>query len=128
VAVTLAPSSRRVLLVEDDDQSRTALQMILEEEGFYVCSARDGGEGIQLVPDFRPDVIILDLALPGINGFDAAQLLKAGTETSEIPLIAVTASWLGEDGDRLRRIGFDRAFRKPFSPSALLEELRNLLW
>lgn len=116
-------TARRILLVEDDDHSRTALQQLLEQEGFNVLSARDGTEGIDLVPTFQPDAIILDLALPGINGFDAAELLKADEGTSTIPLIAVTASWLGAEGERLRGIGFVSAFRKPFDLADLLTEL-----
>jgi CheY-like chemotaxis protein len=120
-------SKRRVLLVEDDDQSRIALQDILIQEGFDVEAARDGGEGIELVASYRPDIIILDLALPGINGFEAAQWLKSRRETSGIPLMAVTASWLGADRARLRRIGFSAALRKPFAPNLLVEELQKLL-
>lgn len=120
-------ASRRILLVEDDDNSRSALQALLEEEGFRVAAARDGGEGMELVPTFRPDAIILDLALPGLNGFDTAQLLKADADTSGIPLIAVTASWLGAEGERLRRIGFASAFRKPLRPSDLLAELDRVI-
>lgn len=119
--------SRRILLVEDDDGSRSALQQLLEQEGFRVAAARDGGEGMDLVPTFRPDAIILDLALPGLNGFDAAQLLKANALTSNIPLIAVTASWLGAEGERLRRIGFASAFRKPLRPADLLAELERVM-
>ena len=118
---------QRVLLVEDDDQSRAALQLILEQEGYDVRVARDGGEGIDLASTFRPDVIILDLVLPGLNGFDAATLLKAEPSTSGIPLVAVTASWLGSEGGRLRQIGFDAALRKPFTATALIDELRKVL-
>src|SRR5690606_18470563 len=120
-------SSRRVLLVEDDDQSRYAFQMILEQAGFEVRAAADGGEGITLVPSFQPDVIVLDLVLPGLNGFDAATLLKSDSATSTIPLVAVTASWLGSESGRLRQIGFDAALRKPFTADALVNELRKVL-
>jgi CheY-like chemotaxis protein len=121
------PAPRKVLLVEDDESSRTALQVILEEEGFEVRSAGDGDEGITLVGSFRPDVIVLDLVLPGTNGFDAATHLKSDSTTSAIPLVAVTASWLGSESGLLRQIGFDSALRKPFSPAALVDELNRLL-
>ena len=121
------PSPQRVLLVEDDDQSRAALQLILEQEGYDVRVAKDGGEGVDLASSFRPDVIILDLVLPGLNGFDAASLLKAEPTTSEIPLVAVTASWLGSESNRLRQIGFEAALRKPFTATALIDELRKVL-
>jgi CheY-like chemotaxis protein len=120
-------SSQRVLLVEDDEQSRSALQLILEDAGFEVRVAADGGEGITLVPAFQPDVIVLDLVLPGLNGFDAAKLLKGDSATSTIPLVAVTASWLGSESGRLRQIGFDGALRKPFTGDALVNEVRKVL-
>jgi CheY-like chemotaxis protein len=72
-------------------------------------------------------VVVMDLVLPEINGLDAATLLKADEATARIPLIAVTASWLGSDGERLRRVGFEGALRKPFPPGALVKELRRLL-
>jgi CheY-like chemotaxis protein len=117
----------RVVLVEDDDSSRIALQSILQQAGFQVEAARDGGEGVQLVQTFHPDAVILDLVLPGLNGFEAATLLKNDTATADIPLIAVTASWLGSEGGRLRAIGFDTALRKPFPAAELVDELRRLL-
>src|SRR5690606_31558905 len=119
--------TQRVLLVEDDERSRVALRQILEQEGFVVQVASDGDEGMELVPSFRPDVIVLDLVLPGLNGFDAADLLKRDAETSAIPLVAVTASWLGSDVGRLRQIGFASALRKPFTAEALIQELRKLV-
>ncbi len=122
-----ATDSQRVLLVEDDERSRVALRQILEQEGFVVQVAADGDEGMDLVPSFRPDVIVLDLVLPGLNGFDTADLLKSDAETSEIPLVAVTASWLGSEVGRLREIGFASALRKPFSAEALIQELRKLV-
>jgi CheY-like chemotaxis protein len=125
--MTRTAPAPRVLLVEDDPAARTALKEALQEEGYQVEVAGDGGEGIRRVSEFRPDVILMDLVLPGLNGFDAAVLLKNQPTTSGIPLLAVTASWLGSDGSRLQRIGFDGALRKPFSLHALLTELRRVL-
>jgi CheY-like chemotaxis protein len=117
----------RVVIVEDDDRSRSALRAILEQEGFLVACAGDGDEGVDLVRTFRPDIVVLDLVLPNLNGFDAADLLKRDPATASIPLVAMTASWLGSESERLRRIGFDRALRKPFPVRALIEELRSVL-
>lgn len=118
---------RRVLLVEDDPPSREALRTVLEEEGFEVEVARDGAEGVELVHSFRPDVVILDLVMPGLSGFDAAHILKEDVETASIPLLAVTASWLGSANGRLEQIGFSGALRKPFPPAALVGEVRKIL-
>jgi CheY-like chemotaxis protein len=120
-------TTHRVLLVEDDDQSRNALQTILRDEGFDVAVASDGDEGLSLVSSFQPDVIVLDLVLPRMNGFDAASVLKSDSATATIPLLAVTASWLGSESSRLRAIGFAGALRKPFPATALIDELKKLL-
>lgn len=120
-------ATQRVLLVEDDEPSRHALQVVLEQEGFVVQVAADGDEGVNLVPSFHPDVIVLDLVLPGLNGFDAAGVLKHDHATSAIPLVAVTASWLGSEAARLREVGFSGALRKPFAAERLVDELRKLL-
>jgi CheY-like chemotaxis protein len=122
-----ASTSQRVLLIEDDENSRRTLRMVLEEEGFVVQVAADGQEGVELVPSFCPDVVILDLALPRLNGFDAADALKQNTSTSGIPLVAVTASWLGSESALLREFGFVTALRKPIAAERLVEELRKIL-
>ena len=117
----------RILVVEDEAPSRLALRDILVEEGFQVDTAADGAEGIALARDLHPDLVFLDLVLPNINGFDTASILKADRSTADIPIVAVTASWLGEDGTRLLGAGFDAAIRKPFAPSDLLETLNRLI-
>lgn len=89
--------------------------------------AADGHIGIELARAFRPHVVLLDLVLPGLNGFDAATLLKRDEETEDIPLVAVTASWLGSEAERLRGFGFEGALRKPFGVEPLLEELEKVL-
>ena len=117
----------RLLVVEDDRTLNKQIVTALEQAGYAVDTAMDGEEG-QFLGETEPyDAIILDLALPGLNGFDTAQLLKADADTSGIPLIAVTASWLGAEGERLRRIGFASAFRKPLRPSDLLAELDRVI-
>jgi two-component system, cell cycle response regulator DivK len=121
-----APSRKKVLLVEDDAESRAALQQILEDDGFMVMVAADGDEGVDVAVAFQPDVILLDLVLPHLNGFDAAALLKRDEATSRIPLVAVTASWIGSESSRLREIGFETSLRKPFHPRDLLDVVEML--
>jgi CheY-like chemotaxis protein len=115
--------TRRILLVEDDDEIRSALRYLLEREGFEVEVAVNGREGIELARSGLPDVIVMDLVLPEMNGFDAALTLRSEECTAAIPLVAVTASWLGSELHRLKAIGFDGALRKPFSSDDLLKEL-----
>lgn len=125
---TVAHSARpRVLVVEDEEQSRSALQALLEEEGYDVAVAGDGEGVVPLARDFKPDVVVLDLVLPRVDGFAVARRMKRDAATAGIPLLAVTASWLGADGARLRSVGFDAALRKPFEAVAFLDELVRLL-
>jgi CheY-like chemotaxis protein len=118
-----ATGRRRILLVEDDDETRVALRALLEDEGFEVEVAEDGSEGVRLARSKVPDAIVMDLVLPVLNGLDAAVELRREERTAEIPLIAMTASWLGSAVERLRAVGFNGALRKPFSPRDLLDEL-----
>lgn len=117
----------RVLVVEDDVHSQAALRSILEEEGFVVAVSGDGREVPGLARDFSPDLIVMDLVLPGMNGIDAVAVLKRDATLSAIPVLAITASWLGSDSLRLRQAGFDGALRKPFAGPALLDAIRRLL-
>jgi DNA-binding response OmpR family regulator len=124
--LTSVVTRNKVLLVEDDADSRAALQQMLEDEGFTVMVAADGEAGIDMAVAFQPDVILLDLVLPHVDGFDAAALLKQEEATSRIPLVAVTASWIGSESSRLREIGFETSLRKPFHPQDLLAVVETL--
>lgn len=117
----------RILIIEDDRASRAALEEILRNEGFIVHQASDGVEGVALVQRTHPDLVVLDLALPRMNGIEAARILKGDQSTAEIPLLAITASWLGSAADRLRLAGFAAAMRKPFAPDELLGQITRLL-
>jgi len=114
-------NGRRVLVVEDDVDGGTALKQLLESEGFVVDLAVDGGEAIEMARRVRPDLILLDLVLPRVNGFDTATLLKREPATEAIPIVAVTASWIATQVAALQELGFETALRKPIPPEALIE-------
>jgi CheY-like chemotaxis protein len=119
-------NSRRVLVVEDDVDGGAALKQLLESEGFVVEVAVDGEEAIDLARRFRPDLILLDLVLPRVNGFDTAILLKREPATEAIPIVAVTASWIATQVAALQELGFETALRKPIPPEALIEIVARL--
>lgn len=121
-----AQPTTRVLVVEDEPGIRSALQEYLEGAGYVVDLAQSGTEVTEILPRVRPDVVITDLVLPGMNGLEVARFVRSVPETARIPIIAVTASWLGSKPDWLMEAGFDAALRKPFHPSALLETLNRL--
>lgn len=116
-----------ILLAEDETAIRSALTLVLSREGYRVLEASSGDEAVRLACEHLPDAVLMDLAMPGLNGLDAAQLLKQKPDTSAIPLIAITASWLARDLNTLLSAGFHGAVLKPFTPPVLLAELERVL-
>lgn len=115
--------SKRVLLVEDNLDNRTIYSTILRHEGFEVLTAVSGEEALEKAAGEAPDVILLDISIPGVDGWTVATRLKNGEETREIPIIAVTAHALAEHEERAREVGCDGYLAKPVSPMRVLEEV-----
>jgi CheY-like chemotaxis protein len=117
---------RKVLIVEDVEYNRDLLVQLLEEE-YEVVTAGDGGAGIEAVTRERPDVILMDLSLPGIDGWEATRRLKARPETAAIPVIALTAHAMQGDEERARACGCDDYLTKPIDEDQLFAKLARLL-
>ena len=116
----------RVLIVEDHPTMREAMRMVLADEGFAVDQVADGGRALDLVASDRPDLVLLDLNIPGISGSDLLEALKASSATSGIPVIVVTAE--EEEGRRAAmRAGAEDYLAKPFSPRALVRLVERVL-
>ncbi len=116
----------RVLIVEDHPTMREAMRMVLADEGFLVDQAADGTQALDLVASDRPDLVLLDLNIPGISGSDLLEALKASSATSGIPVIVVTAE--EEEGRRAAmRAGAEDYLAKPFSPRALVRLVERVL-
>lgn len=118
---------QRILVVDDDEASRKFLRVILQRSGYSVLEAADGNMGLARAQDELPDLILMDVQLPGISGLTATRLLKQGTDTRKIPVIAVTAFALSGDAERILQSGFDSYFAKPIDFAELLETIRVLL-
>lgn len=116
-----------VLVAEDEENSRRALCEVLREGGYRAVGAADGLELLRLAAALRPAAVVLDLAMPRLNGMESAAALRSDPGTRDVRILAVTASWLAERGDLLAAAGFDGALRKPCAPDRLLEELRRVL-
>ncbi len=114
----------RILVIDDDEAITTALRRALAFEGYTVDVALDGEEGLRKVRDAAPDLIILDILMPGIDGFEVCQRLRAGDDT---PILILTAR--DEVADRVRGLdaGADDYLVKPFAPDELLARVRALL-
>ena len=116
-----------ILVVEDFDDAREMYRDYLEFAGFRVETARDGREGIEKARALQPDLILMDLSLPGIDGWEATRLLKAAPETKHIIIIALSAHALATEGERARAAGCDGFIAKPCLPPDLVLEITKYL-
>jgi two-component system cell cycle response regulator DivK len=116
-----------VLLVEDNADNRAIYRMILEHFGYEVIEAHDGEAGVRLARDHLPDLILMDVSLPRIDGYTATGMLKADPATMHIPVVALTAHALAGEEQRARRAGCDSYLAKPVEPKRVVEEVRQLL-
>ena len=121
-AAPAKPPRRRVLVVEDSPDARESLQMLLELAGHVVETSEDGSSGLAKLDQFRPEVALIDLGLPGIDGYTLARRARENPETRAIRLVAVTGYGQAEDRQRALAAGFDFHVTKPVD-AAMLEEL-----
>jgi len=112
-----------ILLIEDNDDGREMMATMLESFGYPVVQARDGLEGVRMAAAQRPDVALVDIGLPGIDGYEVARRLRQAPDTREIRLIALTGYGLAEDQKRVLEAGFDLHLVKPVELAALLDQL-----
>ena len=121
------PDSKNILVVEDDSDIRELISFNLKNEGYQVFEANDGEVGIDKARNNNPDLILLDLMLPGIQGLDVCRIIKSDQETKEIPIIMVTA--LGQEEDIVKGLetGADDYITKPFSIKVLIARVNAVL-
>ena len=119
-------SGTQILIVEDHPTMREAMRMVLEHEGFAIREAADGAAALSMVRQQQPDLVFLDLNIPGTSGADVLRELKGDPETRDVRVIIVTAT--GEEGrEQVISLGADEYFTKPFSPLALLRTVERVL-
>ena len=119
--------SKRILIVEDQEDNRKILRDLLTSAGFAPLEATTGEEGVTLAERERPDLILMDIQLPGLDGYEATRRIKAIPALRQIPIIAVTSYALSGDDVKAREAGCDAYVTKPFSPRALLAKVREYL-
>jgi CheY-like chemotaxis protein len=117
----------RILLVEDDSLIRAMIQLYLTRVGFEVVTAEDGVQALLLVNRAQPDVILMDMGLPKLNGWQTTQRLRARPETAQIPIIALTAYALEADQERALNSGCNDFEAKPIDFDRLLMKIRALV-
>ena len=116
-----------ILLVEDTQDNRAIAELILREAGHTVLSVADGESGMAAAAALHPDLILMDLALPLVDGWEATRRLKADPTTRDIPVVAFTAHVLQEDADRAREAGCVAVIAKPFEIDTLLSQIDTLV-
>ena len=117
----------RVLLVEDNDMNRDMLSRRLRRRGFEVLIATDGAQGLAMAGAEKPDVILMDMSLPVLDGWEATRRLKAAPDTAGIPVIGLTAHAMATDRDKCLEAGCDEYDTKPVELSRLLDKIERLL-
>ncbi len=117
----------KILLVEDNEMNRDMLSRRLVRQGFEVTVAVDGRQGISVAQSYRPDLVLMDMGLPEIDGWEATRRLKADLATRHIPVIALTAHALAQDRQAAIEAGCDEYDTKPVDFARLLSKIRTVL-
>ena len=117
----------RILLVEDNEMNRDMLSRRLTRKGFEVVIAEDGQKGVDMTQSENPDLVLMDMSLPVVDGWEATRRLKASEETKHIPIIAPTAHAMAGDREKTLQAGCDDYDTKPIELPRLLEKINALL-
>ena len=118
-------TSRRILVVEDQEDNRRILRDLLTSAGYEIIQAENGEEALAAAARERPDLILMDIQLPVLDGYEATRRIKADPALRAIPVIVVTSYALSGDENKARAAGCDAYVTKPFSPRALLAKIRE---
>jgi CheY-like chemotaxis protein len=117
----------KVLIVEDDEMNRDMLSRRLERRGFSVAIAKDGRQGVEMARSEKPDLVLMDMSLPVMDGWSATRAIKADPELSKIPVIALTAHAMEGDREKALAAGCDEYDTKPVDLPRLLGKMQKFL-
>lgn len=123
----MSTPSKKILVVEDTEDNRQILRDLLGMAGYDMVEAHDGAEGVARAAEHRPDLILMDIQMPVMDGYEATRRIKANPALKAIPVIAVTSYALSGDEAKARAAGCDGYIAKPFSPRELLAAIRKFL-
>jgi two-component system, cell cycle response regulator DivK len=119
--------TKRILVVEDQEDLRGVLRTLLNGSGYEMIEAADGQAGVEKAKAERPDLILMDIQMPVLNGYDATQQIKADPKLKATPIIAVSSFAMKGDEEKARASGCDAYVTKPYSPMQLLRVIRSYL-
>lgn len=117
----------RILLIEDNEQNRYLLTFLLEQQGHEIVPAESGHLGLELASTVQPDLILLDIQLPGMDGYAVAQALKSDPRLKGIPIVAVTSYAMAGDREKVLAAGAEGYIEKPINPETFVAEVERFL-
>lgn len=120
-----SPVGLTLLLVEDNEDNRIIYSTVLRHTGYEVVEALDGVQAVALARSVHPDLILMDISIPEIDGWEATKILRQDPATRDIPIIALTAHALADDRERATAVGFTSYLAKPIEPRAVVAEVRK---
>ena len=118
---------KKILVVDDESSMRLLITASLEDENYELYEAEDGNKGLEMARKYLPDLIILDMMMPGITGLEVCQKLRSNPETSKITVLMLTAKGQQKDQQDALGAGVDFYMAKPFSPSKLIIKVKEIL-
>jgi two-component system cell cycle response regulator DivK len=118
---------KRVLVVEDNKTNRYMITFLLEKNGYTVIEARDGETGVDLAVKEKPDLIIMDIQLPDINGLEATRKIRASEADGNIPIIALTSYAMAGDKQKALQAGCTDYIEKPIKPETFIDQIKKYL-
>ena len=116
-----------ILIVEDNDKNLKLVRDVLQVKGYETIEAGTAEDGIALARSRKPDLVLMDIQLPGMNGIDALKVLRGDADTARIPVIAVTASVMQQDRNLITEAGFDGYIGKPINLKEFIDTVRAML-
>ena len=120
-------TNKKILVVEDTEDNRQILRDLLGAAGYDMIEANDGAEGVSQAMAHKPDLILMDIQMPVMDGYEATRRIKADPALKAIPIVAVTSYALSGDEDKAKAAGCDAYIAKPYSPRQMLAKVREIL-
>ncbi|MDD1730038.1 MAG: response regulator [Methanospirillum sp.] len=114
----------KILVIEDNEQNMYLIRFLLESNGFTAIEALNGQDGIRLAHEMKPDIILLDIQLPGMDGYEIAGVIRSSPEIQTIPIIAVTSYAMSGDRERILAAGATDYIEKPINPETFIDQIR----
>jgi two-component system alkaline phosphatase synthesis response regulator PhoP len=119
--------AKKIMVIDDEPYIARVIKFKLEQEGYTVYSANDGISGLEKIRQEKPDLVLLDVMMPGLSGYEVCQKIKADTALSQIPVVILTAKGQERDREQGLSVGASDYITKPFSPNRLLELVKTMI-